>query len=812
MRSTRFILLADLALLVLFGFGVYRYWQKAALPFDLSPKNDTLYVVKSHAASVPDGSVIAAIDDKRVSSRDGAEFLLDRYAIGDTAILTITIGAEEVRKPVELVHHYSLTYKIISFASGLIFLVVGLIVILRLPKSKAAQAFHAICICIAAMILLTSGRITLPPVWMGYVLKVVFHIAGILTPVFFLTFTFLFPREEFTRRRKLLIRVIVICGLLLEIFVANSFFRSLEHYETSYQFYALGLKLFTIFFMLVFFFGLTVLFRSYSQAEDESERKKLRWILFGISAGVFDFIFLWEIPKRFFGMTFVPEETMLLLAVIAPVSFAIAIVRYRLFNIDVIIKRSTVYVIVIGILFALYLGIVALLADTLSDAVGSSSAASVVGALVVAFLFEPVRRSVQRFVEKRFLRSSFDVRSEEKRLTEEAKNTVSIAALGELVTTRTGELIPVERIGFFILEETSGRLKLIAHRGFDLLADRGLTFQSEQLKSDLSEPIILQSLAPKDVRSEKADEEVFGRWGIASAFPIKTEGQIASGFLVLGQRRSGSRFTPDDIEFISSTAIQSSIAIERIRLYEKLLVEQAESERLGELSRMKSYFVSSVSHDLKTPLASIKLFAEMLKEKEDLSREKKEKYLGIIEGESERLSRLISNVLDFAKIERGTKDFRFSLCDLNTIAREVLEMMSYQFEGGGFAVSSYFYPGELLLEADRDAIFDSIMNLLSNAMKYSGGNKEIALETGMKDGFAFISVRDNGIGIAKEEQQNIFDAFYRVRDGKADAAGGAGLGLSIVHFSVEAHGGRIEVTSDAGKGSTFTIFLPLKRN
>jgi len=478
-------------------------------------------------------------------------------------------------------------------------------------------------------------------------------------------------------------------------------------------------------------------------------------------------------------------------------------------DIDVVIKRTIVYVVVIGILSVAYIGVVALVTTIFSEMSRSSNLTTIIAALIIALLFEPLRKRTQSLIDRKFFRSEYDARAAEREMTADMKVIYSIAELAEYVVRLIHRFIPVERIGFFLLEETGERLRLIAHQGFDILERRGVVFQNEQLKTDLLLPVIKQSLAPLDAKYEVADDNVFSRWHIAAALPMKMEERRVSGFLVIGPRLSGTRFSSQDVEFIASVALQASIAIERIRLHEQIVVERAESERLAELNRLKTYFVSSVSHDLKTPLASIKMFAEMLKDSPTLAQDKRDKYLSIIEGESERLARLITNVLDFAKMERGVKEYHKERCDLAEITSHVLDMMNYQFEASSFLVEKELTHDELIITADKDAICDSVMNLLTNAMKYSGGNKDISVSTGKEGNFAFVRVEDNGVGIPTDKSDSIFEAFYRVGDQRTDSVGGAGLGLSIVKHTIDAHGGRISVTSNVGKGSIFTIYLPL---
>jgi signal transduction histidine kinase len=282
------------------------------------------------------------------------------------------------------------------------------------------------------------------------------------------------------------------------------------------------------------------------------------------------------------------------------------------------------------------------------------------------------------------------------------------------------------------------------------------------------------------------------------------------GFLILGRKKSALRFSFEDVDLLNTIGVQAGLAIERIMLQQRLLLEHEESKRLEDLSRLKSYFVSSVSHDLKTPLTSIRMFAEMLRSGRKFSRKRTKEYLEIIEGESERLSRLINNVLDFAKIERGVMEYHFSEVRLNELLRGILRSLDYQFRMEGFDVRTKFAGTDPILHADPDAVTEAVMNLVSNAMKYSQKNKSIKVSTFRKNHFAGVRVEDRGIGIAGEELKTIFQPFVRGKNESARQVGGAGLGLSLVKYIVDAHGGRIEVVSTPGKGSSFTVLLPLQ--
>ncbi len=250
--------------------------------------------------------------------------------------------------------------------------------------------------------------------------------------------------------------------------------------------------------------------------------------------------------------------------------------------------------------------------------------------------------------------------------------------------------------------------------------------------------------------------------------------------------------------------------MERIYLQQDLLIQYAETQRLEELNKLKSYFVSSVSHDLQTPLTSIKMFAELLQTKTDISKNDKQEYLDIIQGESDRLSRLINNVLSFSRIERGAKEYHFSPVSLNSIVDNVLRTMQYQIEQNGFELEVQLPENEIIINIDADSIAEALTNLLDNAIKYSLGKKNITLTMFQEQDCVVIQVKDNGIGISEKDQKKIYSAFFRSGDKKIQTLGGAGLGLTQVQHIAEAHNGRVTVKSKPGSGSTFSLFLPLE--
>jgi len=225
------------------------------------------------------------------------------------------------------------------------------------------------------------------------------------------------------------------------------------------------------------------------------------------------------------------------------------------------------------------------------------------------------------------------------------------------------------------------------------------------------------------------------------------------------------------------------------------------------LARLKSDFVSNVSHELRTPLSLIRLYAETL-EMGRVAAEKHHEYYQIIRKESERLSGLINNILDFSRIEAGRKEYDFPETDLRELVHNTLDSYRYQIEQNGFTFEERIDPVPAL-RVDREAVARSLLNLVNNALKYSQDRKFIGVHLYRENGSVNLEVLDHGIGIPPQEQQKIFEKFYRVGDPLVHNTKGSGLGLSLVRHIVEAHGGQVLVDSAPGEGSKFTISLPI---
>jgi signal transduction histidine kinase len=234
--------------------------------------------------------------------------------------------------------------------------------------------------------------------------------------------------------------------------------------------------------------------------------------------------------------------------------------------------------------------------------------------------------------------------------------------------------------------------------------------------------------------------------------------------------------------------------------------------RQMELARQKTNFVSNVSHEIKTPLTSIRMFSEMLAEGRVSDPASQKRYVSIIAAEAARLTRLINNVLEFARRERGEEKYQFAPVDLCELTEKIIETYRPNLEANGFALRTDLSPKPVPVKGDADALSQIVLNLLSNAEKYSGELKEIELKLKTDSGLALLTVCDRGLGVPAGFEEKIFEKFVRAHDALASGVQGTGLGLTIAKQIAQAHGGDLFYKSREGGGSCFTLRLNLAKS
>jgi signal transduction histidine kinase len=301
---------------------------------------------------------------------------------------------------------------------------------------------------------------------------------------------------------------------------------------------------------------------------------------------------------------------------------------------------------------------------------------------------------------------------------------------------------------------------------------------------------------------------VFGSPALDRAEPVLTVpfGEALPAWRVALYQPAG--LSPRDMVRRQTMIFMAALALLLVVIAGGLVATYRLVRRESEIARLKSDFVANVSHDLKTPLALIRMFAETLEMDRVPDERRRLEYYGVLTRESERLSRLIDNVLDFSRIESGRQRYEIAPGPVEPIVHEVVETFRHPLDQQGFTVDVTVEPDLPDVPLDADAVKQALANLVDNAMKYSGDRRHVRVAARRDGAGVAVEVADDGIGVPLSERDRIFEKFYRVGRSETQGRRGSGVGLALVKHIVEAHGGRVTVDGRPDEGSRFTLHLP----
>ena len=562
-RSAAYLTL-DVALLAVCLLHVPYLLQRPALPFEARMSGGAVTVERvrdpAAAGTLKPGESIVRWENERLTEERELEFLTDFRAIGSTVVLGVegNGGGRDVQ--IRLIPFYGVPYILIVLFVGIITWGVGVYIMVARPHEPAAGVLQWSLVCMGVSTMLAWGATPLNDV-MPLLGRGLFFVVYMGVGSLFFLFTTMFPRPRYGRTFAKA-AVIGIVSLIVLIPLLATHLGALTTGSTLlYARSRLWFDVFQVLKLLLVGGGLFNVISAYVTTVSAEERKRLQWILWGLAIGPLPFLGLITIPEFFRPSGLVPEEATLIFLVLIPIAFAISFVKYHVLDVELVIKRTTVY----GFVLAAVIGVYTLILGTVSAYVGAfARGASVVAAVLIALLFEPLRRGVQRFVDRKFFRVQYDFREAGKRFLADIERALDEKELGELLVRRTADVLPVERIGLFLNIQPAGRLHTFAHRGFDAVEGRGIPFGWGEARSDFSRPLARTDLVEAGVDITPGDAVVFRRWGMGVVFPVPGEQASTLGFLVLGPKMSGVRFSAEDIDLFAQVAAETGLALERI--------------------------------------------------------------------------------------------------------------------------------------------------------------------------------------------------------------------------------------------------------
>ncbi len=578
----------------------------------------------------------------------------------------------------------------------------------------------------------------------------------------------------------------------------------------------------TIFYLLYIAFiylgfcgwGFLEILSNYPKAKG-NKKQQLRYILvgslLGFGGGVTNF-FLW------FDMPIAPVGNLIVFLYV--VIFGYTMLKHRLMDIRLIVVKSIVYFLLIVSIGLLYvLSIFVLGALVFKNFTGVEAYwASLAVALVVAFTFQPIRRSFTKWTEKIFFRGQYNFESLTSDLNEVATSTI---ILPELLFKFLNALLEEMRItrGSFILLEKGAKIYETESLGYK---------QTLNLKKDEIEHFLNEKKIEIFEEAEEGSKtkELMRKYNTTLILPLKAEEEIV-GFLFLGEKKSGDIYSPQDLRVLDIITAQLSLGIQNAKAYEKIqkfnLILRAEinratkelrdvNDRLIATDKSKDEFISLASHEIRTPIATLEGYLSMLNNQKLKAEE--QKMISTRAYESvERLSILAKDLLDTSRIDQKRMKITKQPTRLERLIQHAVESFQFQAQDKGLYVR-FKKPEKMLpeIKIDPDRISEVLNNLVGNALKYTekGG---VTISLAYKDKEAIVAVSDTGIGIPQKDVEHLFEKFYQAQSASSilsNERGGTGLGLYITRNIIEMHGGKIWVESKMKKGTTFYFSLPIE--
>ena len=566
---------------------------------------------------------------------------------------------------------------------------------------------------------------------------------------------------------------------------------------------------FFIYFNFFLIYGLLHLVRVYKDVESSFRRNRATLILLGtgvsLIGGVIDF-------ARFILTRFVPMADLVYpMGIPANMIFALmlgtSIVRYRLFDVNVLVKKGAIYLLLWGVLTGTLVT-----AESYADWDQMNPLWVILPlGFILTMLVSPIGQRLEERIERLMFsrrRGCYET------LLDLSKRMGSILDFGRLMETLVHGLVrgvPLTHCVLMIFDPQ--RSAFVVYRE-DTTVGEGAGVVSIRVDSPIVQwlnqkgRVLVKEeakLNPEIAAYFETAENELDAIKAALIVPLKIEGKL-TGILLVGEKLSGDIFDDQELEVLAVLANQVAISLENARLYEELSNSNAQ---LMQASRLKSQFLASMSHELRTPLNSIIGFSKVLLNRLDGElTERQETYIRSVHNSGAHLLQLINGILDFSRIEAGKLEMLSEEIDLHELMDECIESSMPLARGKQLKIEKNL-PLELPpLSADRTKVKQILLNLLSNAIKFTAQGRVLVSVVAEPDAVR-LSVADTGIGIREDDLARLFEPFQQLDNPVARSAGGTGLGLAISKKFVELHGGRIWAESRENQGSTFHFTLPL---
>lgn len=821
-KSSIYFLLLAILCLILGLWGTVRLSRQPEIKIVTKKVNGGLLINyingdETARSGLKIGDLLLAVDKNPVQNKTDLDFFVRQKGVGDKVDLTVQREGERLNLSVFLERKYDWLFLAINFLAGLLTWVMGVFVFLKKPKSQVVKVYLFSSLSLSLTLLMPRVGFPFGPKDINFILPSVQIIAYTFLPALFFHFSWIFPQEEeISTQNNTVIYSAYIPAIaliaLMELFYWRSIYQNSVSWFQAFQTLFLFFRVYLVIYVLL---GLFALYRTYRKLEFLEEKRKIRWIFWGIAVGSFPFLFLVTLPDVMVGRALIPEVIKSLFILLIPISFAFSIMKYQTMDIDVVINRSLVYSLLTGFIVGIYLFVVGLLGQIAQKLTGyRGSLFPILATLAAAVVFTPAKNRIRVLVDKTFYRVRYDYRKAIQEFTHKVSLTFTPEELLDLLFNQIDLLLAVKRVMIFIREDDGEGFQIAKSIGFSKEEIEEMEAEKTNFSSALfmnREVLGTRGATVFENLPVLPEDQMLKKFDIRLSFPL-SEKDEELGLLLLGIKKSERRYSADDVELLSLMVQEVSRSLQNMKMRGRILTEQMEREKWEELNRLKTKFISNVSHDLRTPLTAIRFSVDnMLTGVWGEVPEENRRNLLLIQESALHVSRMIDNLLTLSMSESGRMTLNKENLPLAQVVGGACDIAKILAEKKGIRLSTGGLEG-IFVFADRHCLMQIMLNLLDNAIKYTDSGGQIIVSAKRdKERMAEISVTDDGVGIPTENLDRIFERFHKFTPAGKVKEKGLGIGLDIVKSLVQLHGGEIKVESPVsgiGKGAKFSFTLP----
>jgi signal transduction histidine kinase len=735
-------------------------------------------------------------DEQEVANLEELEARMAAAEIDDRVLIRDADGS--VNRWVEVARANSPFHNLVTRLNGLFFLAVTILVFA--PRAHLVPAKDLYWACLLYGLAVMIGGVYAPPgaTWPGALLPLTRIVALVVLPTLMLHVGLTFPRRAPVLDRFLwLMPLVAIAGLGLAAWYFLSWLNWFEGRGT-WQDIELPRRLNGLFLAIVFGAGVVGVVRGSRRTDTEREWEQVKWVLWGIAMGGTPYVFLHALPLAVTGSPLVSLALARMFSLVIPIAFSLAVIRHRFLDVDIIIRRSLLYVLLASIMAGIY-AVIGIFVGHRVERTWPETApfVPIVATLVAALLFTPTRRGIALLIDRTFFKIRYTYGQ-------------AIAAYQKELRGATDQQQAADGLARFLTRTLHASHIAIQLEHDDLQVRHGPWPEGQPTNLDLRRDDRAVARPGTTARPEIEADDFPRRLreaGFVLAHEITAEG-LRLGAVALGEKTTGRSYVTEDLRLLGAVTRETALRVHRMNLEQDYVDEVVARSQMEEMSKFRSQFFAQFAHDLRSPLTSINWGARNLLDgvvgpvtAEQAS------YLEGIEASARQLVRLVNNLLEVTRLESGMPNVEFGPVDLAMVVRESASKLRATAQTRG--VQLHIEGSEsAAIRGNSEKLLEVVDNLVENAIRYSPEQARVSI--GLENGDTRVTLRieDEGTGLDPKDLDTIFEPYRQGTPSPHSSQQGFGLGLFVVKSWTERMDGSVEVCNRDTGGACFTLEFP----